>query len=140
MGYVFIALVAVASLITFLDKTDEVPDDGSEVEGVEPSALTPAIRNMMVRSSYIFGAIGLASLAFCLITLGSLGDIGVEAFIFFATAMSMIGLVLYTNAKSPTADRNAIRFTPEIFQTGMIFNLGAIGITLIVALLYVIFW
>ncbi|MEM9984959.1 MAG: sodium/glucose cotransporter, partial [Bacteroidota bacterium] len=140
MGYVFIALVAVASLITFLDKTDEVPDDGSAVEGVEPSTLTPATRNMMVRSSYIFGAIGLASLAFCLTTLGTLADIGVEAFIFFATAMSMIGLVLYTNAKSPTADRNAIRFTPEIFQTGMIFNLGAIGITLIVAILYVIFW
>ena len=143
MGYVFIALVAVASLITFLDHQDEVPDDAAHQRdefGGEPSMLSEKVKAMMVRASSLFGGIALASLVFCLATLGRLGDIGVEAFIFFATATAMIGLVLYTNAKSPTADRHAIRYTPELFQTGLVFNLGAMGITLIVAVLYVIFW
>jgi SSS family solute:Na+ symporter len=143
MGYVFIALVAVASLITFFDKTDEVPDDQAHHRdefGGKPAMLSEATKSMMVRSSYIFGGIGLASLLFCLATLNSLADIGIQAFIFFATAMSMIGLVLYTNATSKTADKHAIRYTPELFQTGMVFNLGAIGITLIVGILYAIFW
>ncbi len=147
MGYVFIALVAVASILIFFDKTDEVPDDKEHhrdgttaASGVEPSMLSEKIKSMMVRSSYIFGGIALVSLIFCLATLNSLADIGVEAFIFFATAMSMIGLVLYTNARSKTADRHAIRYTPDLFNTGFIFNLGALGITLIVALLYGLFW
>ncbi|MDP5171262.1 MAG: sodium/solute symporter [Bacteroidia bacterium] len=151
MGYVFIALVAVASLITFLDKTGQVPDDRTtdvdefdvithKSEKKHLSPLTEKVKSMMVRSSYLFGAIGLGSFVFVFSTLKSLGDIGVEAFIFFGTAMSMIGLVLYTNAKSKIADKGAIRYTPDLFKTGLEFNVGAVLVTLIVAILYYAFW
>ncbi len=151
MGYVFIALVAVVSLITFFDKTDEVPDDRTtdvdEFDNVTDksakknlSVLSENVKNMMVRSSYVFGGIGLLSFVFVFTTLERLANIGAEAFIFFGTAMSMIGLVLYTNARSKTADKGAIRYTPDLFKTGLEFNIGAVIVTFIVALFYLIFW
>ncbi len=147
MGYVFIALVTVVSLITFFDRKDEVPDDEAhhhddfdDAAGKRPKMLSESVKSMMVRSSYIFGGIGVGSLIFFLATMNSLASIGIEALIFFATAMSMIGVVLYTNAKSKTADKHAIRYTPDVFDTGLVFNLGAIGITVIVAILYAAFW
>ena len=146
MGYVFIALVAIASLITFFDKTDKVPDDKAhhrddfDAADKAPAMLSERVRAMMKRVSYLFGGAALASLALFVFGFSSLADIGVEAFVFFATALCMIGVVLYTNATSPTADRHAIRYTPDLFKTGFVFNLGALGIVVIVGLLYVVFW
>lgn len=151
MGYVFIALVAVASLIIFLEKSAQVPDDRTtdvdEFDAIthqdhkkKLSPLSEAMKAMMVRSSYIFGGIGLLSLVFMVTSWSSFVGIGIEAFLFFGSAMTMIGLVLYTNAKSPTADKAAIRYTPELFKTGLGFNIGAVIVILIVAFLYYAFW
>lgn len=151
MGYVFIALVAVASLIIFLEKSAQVPDDRTtdvdEFDAIthqdhkkKLTALSAATKAMMVRASYIFGGIGLLSLVFMVSSWSSLVGIGIEAFLFFGSAMTMIGLVLYTNAKSPTADKGAIRYTPDLFKTGLGFNIGAVLVILIVAFLYYAFW
>lgn len=151
MGYVFIALVAVASLIIFLEKSAQVPDDRTtdvdEFDAIthqdhkkKLSPLSEAMKAMMVRSSYIFGGIGLLSLLFMVTSWSGLGGIGIEAFLFFGSAMAMIGVVLYTNAKSPTADKGAIRYTPDLFKTGLGFNVGAVIVILVVAFLYYAFW
>lgn len=151
MGYVFIALVAVASVIIFLEKSAQVPDDRTnDVDEFDEithqskkkslSPLSDGVKSMMVRASYLFGGIGILSLGFMVGSWSKLATIGVEAFLFFGSAMTMIGIVLYTNAKSPTADKGAMRYTPELFKTGLGFNVGATIVILIVAFLYYAFW
>ena len=150
MGYVFIGLVTVASLFIFFEKSAEVPDDRAhahddfeEVTGRHSHKLAPLsdrVKGMMVRSAYLFGAGGLLSLIVALAGWNSLRSIGGEAFIFLATLLSMIGVVLYTNARSSVADKHALRYEPEVFSTNAAFNLGALTITLIVAILYAVFW
>ncbi|RMG75786.1 MAG: sodium/glucose cotransporter, partial [Bacteroidetes bacterium] len=150
MGYVFIALVTVASLFIYFDKSAEVPDDRAhshddfeEVTGRQGHKMAPLsdkVKNMMVRSAYLFGAGGLISLLVAIFGWNSLRSIGGEAFIFLATLLSMIGVVLYSNARSATADKHALRYDPDTFNTNIVFNLGALGVTLIVAILYALFW
>ncbi|MCI4670531.1 MAG: sodium/solute symporter [Bacteroidia bacterium] len=139
MGYVFIALVAVASLFIFFDKK-------GEVEETEETKLSEGIVKMMLGASRIFAGVSVVSLLLAIASLtniaglGSLLNIGGEAFMFFGSAMAMIGVVLYTNALGKTADSKAIRYTPELFKSDLFFNLGSLGIILIVGALYVIFW
>lgn len=133
MGYVFIALVTVGSLITFLDKTDELPEN-------QEKKLSDKTIGLMLNATWVFFGLALASFALVILGWSYYESIGIEAFVFFGTLMAMIGVVLYTNAKSPTADKEAIRYTPELFKTSLTFNLGALGILLIVGSLYVIFW
>lgn len=133
MGYVFIALITVASIIIYMDKTDEVQES-------EETKLSDSILSMMNTATWVFFGLAAASFALVIFGWGSFEDIGVEAFVFFGTLMAMIGIVLYTNANSNTADKAAIRFTPELFKTSLTFNLGALAIILIVGALYVIFW
>ncbi|GAB4430208.1 MAG: sodium/sugar symporter [Bacteroidia bacterium] len=151
MGYVFIALVLVASLIILFEKgshivpdeRDKDADEFDAITGVKHEPLKPlgeSVRRMMVTSAYIFSSLGLLSLVFALATLGSLGGIGIEALFFLASALIMIGVVLWTNAKSKYADKHAIRYTPQTFSTDMVFNLGALAIVVIVGVLYAVFW
>lgn len=134
MGYVFLALVAVASLFIFFEKDAQVPEDKSS------SGLGETVKSMMVRTSYLFGILSIGSLIFMIVTWKQYAGIGVEAFLFLSSALAMIGVVLYTNAKSPTADNGAIRYTPDLFKTGLGFNAGAMAVIIIVGILYYLFW
>lgn len=155
MGYGFIVLIGIASLIIFLsndavedirmeEEDDRIDEIGSSADGTQTQKkvkpLSDKTKKMMVNTSYIFGAVSLLSIVFSAINWQSMKGIGIEAMVFFASATAMIGVVLYTNAQNKVADKRAMRYSPELFKTGLIFNLGAFTITLIVALLYVLFW
>ncbi|MEO0899472.1 MAG: sodium/solute symporter [Bacteroidota bacterium] len=133
MGYVFIALVAVGSLFIFFDKRNEVKETAENM-------LSEAVQTMMVRASIVFGILAVASLIYGVLNFTSLNGIGIESLIFFGTLMAMIGIVLYTNAKSEVADANTLRYTPEIFKTSLGFNIGALTVIVIVGILYGVFW
>jgi len=133
MGYVFVVMVAVASLFIFFDNRND--EDDSEQGGLSEST-----KRMMKNSAYGFGALGLGMVIFAFSTFNSLRGIGIEGLIFLGSALSMIGVVLYTNATNTLADKNAIRYKPSLFETGLFFNLGAAIIILAVGALYTFLW
>lgn len=49
-------------------------------------------------------------------------------------------LIMYLFGNKTENDPKAIHFSKDLFKTGMVFNIGAILITFIVALIYYIFW
>ncbi len=133
MGYIFVVMVAVASLFIFFDNRND--EDDSEQGGLSEST-----KRMMRNSAYGFGALGLGMVIFAFSTFNSLRGIGIEGLIFLGSALSMIGVVLYTNATNTLADKNAIRYKPSLFETGLFFNIGAVIIILAVGALYTFFW
>lgn len=156
MGYVFMVLVGAASLLIFFEKGPDLVDDNrstdeDEFEGItgknagmgpqnDHKPLSEGVKKMMTTWATVFSGIGLFSLVFALINLQSMADIGIQALFFTASLFAMMGVVLWTNAKSSKADRHAIRYTPDLFKTGLFFNVGASAIILIVVVLYTVFW
>ena len=132
MGYVFIILCTVASVISFLDKGAKVVSPVGDADN----------EKLLMRSSYIL--LGLGSL--CLLLGGLLNNtfsyIGIESIFMMGVLLLMLGVVFYTNVKMDIEDPKAIKLeNPKtLFNTTVGFNVGAIGIITIVAILYGVFW
>lgn len=130
MGYVFMILCVVASTISFLDR-------GVKISAVIPSGM---VQKKLVNSSYILMALGFVAAVLGIIYSSSMNEYGFEAIFVLATLFFMLGMVIYTNAKMDVMDAKAISVQPTLFQTDVVFNVGAIGIIAIVVALYAIFW
>jgi SSS family solute:Na+ symporter len=57
-----------------------------------------------------------------------------------AAAFFFVGVILVSNEKIIAADKKSVELNPESFKTGKAFNIGAVGIIVILALLYAVFW
>ena len=57
--------------------------------------------------------------------------------VFVILSLVMVGISLY---EGKTSDEKAISFKKELFRTGTVFNVGAIGICAILAVLYLLLW
>ena len=132
MGYVFIILCAVASLISFFD---------SKVKVTDKHELTAASKRIL-NTSYVFFTVGLICLIIGLLYSSEFAHLGLEAIYMMGVMMIMIGVVFYTNIKIHTADPKAlvIEDSATLFKTSVSFNVWAIGIVAIVAFLYGAFW
>jgi len=130
MGYVFIVLVFVASIISFLDKKNDVTNSVTE------SNYTKTI----VTSGWILITLGLISLIVGIILFKPLYYLGIESIFMMATALGFLGMILILNVKMKVKDDDSISSDPEIFKTNNIFNIGALGILGIIMALYIIFW
>ncbi|MFY0624879.1 MAG: sodium/solute symporter [Reichenbachiella sp.] len=132
MGYVFMILCAVASIISFVDK-------GIKVKA--PSA-DPVLIKLSMNSSYIFIGMGLICLVIGLLFSSSMSHLGLESIFMMGTLLVMLSIIFYTNVKIEMEDPNALKLeNPKtLFNTTVGFNIGAIGIITIVAFLYGIFW
>lgn len=132
MGYVFMILCAVASIISFLDK-------GIKVKS--PSA-DPDVEKLSIKSSYILMAIGAICLVIGALFSASMSHLGLESILMMGVFLMMIGIIFYTNFKIEIEDPKALKLeNPKtLFNTSVGFNVGAIGIIGIVALLYGVFW
>ncbi|MCR5042665.1 MAG: sodium/solute symporter [Bacteroidaceae bacterium] len=62
------------------------------------------------------------------------------AMIFFAAITGTIGLYLRSNAKDKVQDPKLVPIDLNIFHTDRIFNIGAIGVIVILTVLYVVLW
>ncbi|GAB3648305.1 sodium/sugar symporter [Echinicola sediminis] len=130
MGYVFIILCFIASLISFAERKQfSNPDHKSGKEAVKA-----------VASSYFFIFLGLicAILGFALFD--SYAYLGIESIFMIGALFLMLGIILYTNIKMSTADPKSFNIDPQLFNTATPFNIGAAGLVLIVGLLYYFFW
>ncbi|WP_194776796.1 sodium/sugar symporter [Pararhodonellum marinum] len=130
MGYVFIILVFLASLISFAEKkTFENPDYKSDAKG-----------SKTLIGSYLFIILGILAAIVGAVKFKDLDYLGIESIFMMASLLIMLGIILYTNVKMKYADPKSLSTDPVIFQTATPFNLGAAGIVLIVGLLYYFFW
>lgn len=130
MGYVFIILLFIASLISFTEKkTYENPAFRAKGKG-----------GISLKTAYFFLILGFVSALIGIIQYNSWADIGFESVFMSAALFTMLGIILYSNSKMKTADRKSLTVDPVLFNTATPFNLGAAGIILIVGLLYYFFW
>jgi len=132
MGYVFIALCATASIISFIDMGVKIKSSSND----------PITINRIVKSSYVLFALGVISLIMGIFLVPSMAYIGMESVYMLGSLFIMLGIIFYTNAKIDVEDPKAIKLeNPKtIFKTSVGFNLGAIGVIVIVAFLYGVFW
>ncbi len=130
MGYVFMILCVVASTISFVDR-------GVKISSIVPSG---TVQKKLLNISYVLAAIGLVGFVLGIIYSSPMSDYGFEAIFVLSTLFLMLGMVIYTNAKMDVQDAKAISVQPTLFQTDVVFNVGAIGIVAIVVALYAIFW
>lgn len=132
MGYVFILLCLIASLISFFDK-------GAKVKS---ATNIPPKNKLILNVSYFFA--GIAGFCFVLgLVFGSNYEhLGIESIFMMGTLLLMMSIIFYTNIMIDVEDEKALKLenSKTLFETNTSFNLGAIGIIILVSLLYGGFW
>ncbi len=130
MGYIFVVLVFVATIITFVDKKSWTTDTKHTV------------RPAYIRAGQVMLTIGIiaAVIGGVGVNIYFLNNLGIESIFMTAAAFIFVGIILITNEKIIAADKKALELNPESFKTGKAFNIGAVGVIVILALLYGVFW
>ena len=131
-GVVFITLVILFVWISLSSKK-AVPADTLDADSV---------KTMMRWSTFMFCV---AAVSLVLSISGFFNETmhmyGFEgAMIFFAAITGTIGLYLRSNAKDKVQDPKLVPIDLNIFHTDRIFNIGAIGVIVILTILYVVLW
>jgi SSS family solute:Na+ symporter len=128
MGNVFILLAFIAIVISFLDKSHR-----TENEAVSNNKL-------LQRASIILILTGIAALAVGIFTYQRYAYLGMESIFMLGTLLLVLGLILQWNKNLKFRNSKALRANMEQYKTGQIFNIGAIGILIIIITLYALFW
>ena len=128
MGNVFILLCFIAVTITFLDRSHRVDN--------------PTAKKLKIiqRASLILISAGIVSLIIGVFTVQAYAYLGIESIFMFGTLLLLLGLILRWNTKLSFKNNKALHVNMELYKTGTIFNIGAIGITIIIITLYALFW
>ncbi|MEQ8304646.1 MAG: sodium/solute symporter [Cyclobacteriaceae bacterium] len=133
MGYVFMILCTIASVISFFD-------NGIKVKSL---AQDEAANNHSIKIAHTLLMLGITCIAMGLfVTSGLLSSIGFESILMMGALLTMLAVILYTNVKIEIEDPKALKFqnSKTILDTSVIFNVAALGIIIIVALLYGLLW
>ncbi|MGK7397545.1 MAG: sodium:solute symporter family transporter [Candidatus Cyclobacteriaceae bacterium M3_2C_046] len=126
MGYVFILLVFVAAIFSFTEKKRKIPTTVDETK-------KPVLGYFLLGIGIIFGLLGV-------FLAGPMSGLAFESVFVTATGFIMVGIIMITNIKMKEMDKDAITVDPAIFKTNMGFNIAAVGIVVIVAVLYILYW
>jgi SSS family solute:Na+ symporter len=130
MGYVFIVLVIIATAISLLDKT------GKKEQVLEDTERTRSIS----RTGWFFIAFGIICTITGIILFRPLYDLGIESIFMLATLFVFLGMILILNVRMKKIHKKAFKIDPKLFETSPTFNIGAVGIVIIITLLYFFFW
>ena len=132
MGYVFLCLVAIFIPMSLYGKKNIVEADKLDQHTIDAQ---------MKWSSILF-----ACAAICLVAAiyGVIDPVlrgwGFEAMFFLAAILGVLGLYLRSNAKDKVQDAKAVGIDLALFRTDRTFNLGALGVIVILFILYVSLW
>mgnify|MGYP001431961035 FL=1 len=130
MGYVFIILCTIASIISFMDKDSKIENE----EGI-------ISLNSGLRASYILGILGFIALLIGVFGAVPYAHLALESIFMMAFLFLMLGIIIYTNLKMELMDYKAIVIKNKtLFDTSVSFNIGAIVSIGTVVGLYIIFW
>ena len=132
MGYVFLVLVAIFIPMSLLNKKNVVKAD---VLGQH------TINAQMKWSSILFT---IAAICLVFAVYGVIDPVlrgwGFEAMFFLTAILAVLGIYLRSNAKDKVQDAKAVGIDLELFRTDRTFNLGALGVIVILVILYVSLW
>ena len=132
MGYVFMVLVAIFIPMSIFNKSRIVEADKLDQHTIDAQ---------MKWSQILF-----ACAAVCLIAaiIGVINPVlrgwGFEALFFLAAILAVLGFYLRSNAKDKVQDAKAVGIDLELFRTDKTFNWGALGVIVILAILYIFLW
>ncbi|WP_162054710.1 sodium:solute symporter family transporter [Pontibacter pamirensis] len=130
IGYVFIFLCVLASVISFTEK-------GTKVVMPKPEGRR---YRYLLTTSYIFFILSLICLIIGVLYADRYDYLGLESIYTLSATFLMLGIILFTNTRMDTADKKAIVSDPVLFKTGAPFNIAATGIVAIIGALYYFFW
>ncbi|MCQ2374968.1 MAG: sodium/solute symporter [Salinivirgaceae bacterium] len=138
MGYVFMVLVVLfVSLSLYYNKEKNVPTQELSAETIATHLSWSKLLMIAAAACYVIGAVVLlGNGALCV----KLQNLGIEGIFFFATMLLVLGIYLRSNAKDAVQDANAIAIDLSLFHTDKTFNIGAIGIIVLLVILYAVLW
>ena len=131
MGYVFMALV-ISFIILSLLSYKVVKDDLLNASTAKTQLFWSRVTLVGALISAVMGLIG--------ITTPSLASYGFEAFFFLFAMLITIAIYLYSNAKDPNQDPKAVKIDLAVFRSDKAFNLGALGVIILLVILYYYLW
>lgn len=131
MGYVFVCLVILFFGFSFASK--------KTVSAVKLDDYTVKTQlkwaNILLIGSVICFIVGITSMFS-----QTLVNYGFEAIFFLAVMLLVLFIYLRSNAKDKVQDVNAVDIDIAIFRTDKAFNWGALGVIVILAILYIVLW
>jgi SSS family solute:Na+ symporter len=134
MGYVCMALITIAVVLTLTDKNQVKADPVPEANAKKMKSA-----GMFLAVLAVFSLV--AGLIWGTTLFGvSLVHLGFNSIFMLTFLLAFLSIIMYTNAVSTKKDGKAYDFQPELFKTNGGFLLGASGIVVIIVGLYAYFW
>ena len=132
MGYVFMVLVALFIPLSLYNKSRIVEAEKLDQHTIDAQMKWSQILFICAAISLIFAIIGVINPV--------MRGWGFEALFFLAAILAVLGLYLRSNAKDKVQDAKAVGIDLELFKTDKTFNWGALGVIVILAILYIFLW
>ena len=132
MGYVFMVLVAIFIPMSLFNKSRIVEADKLDQHTIDAQMKWSQILFICAAVCLIFAIYGVIN--------PILRGWGFEALFFLAAILAVLGLYLRSNAKDKVQDAKAVGIDLELFKTDKTFNWGALGVIVILAILYIFLW
>ena len=131
MGYVFIALVILFITLSLLSKKT-VKADVLDEHAVKTQLFWSRVTFVGALVSLVLGVIGIID--------PTLKNNGFEAFFFLMAMFATISIYLHSNAKDKVQDPRAVKIDLSVFRSDAAFNWGAVGVIVILTILYYTLW
>lgn len=135
MGYVFMVLVVLfIGISIFCNKKNEVA--AAEMDG-QTVEMQRTWSNILLGVGAICLILGIVQL---FAKIEFLQIYGFEAIFFLAAMLLTLGFYLRSNANDSVQDHKAVGTDLELFHTDKVFNIGALAVIAILAVLYIALW
>ena len=135
MGYVFMVLVVLfIGISIFCNKKNEVA--AAEMDG-QTVEMQRTWSNILLGFGAICLILGIVQL---IAKIEFLQIYGFEAIFFLAAMLLTLGFYLRSNANDSVQDHKAVGTDLELFHTDKVFNIGALAVIAILAVLYIALW
>lgn len=131
MGYVFIALVILFITLSLLSKKT-VKADVLDEHTVKTQLFWSRFTFVAALVSLVLGIVGIIE--------PTLKNNGFEAFFFLMAMFLTISIYLKSNATDKVQDPKAVKIDLAVFRSDAAFNWGAIGVIVILTILYYFLW
>ena len=131
MGYVFIALVVLFIGLSLLSKKT-VKADVLDEHTVKTQLFWSRFTFVAALVCLVLGIVGISN--------PTLKNNGFEAFFFLMAMFLTISIYLKSNATDKVQDPNAVKIDLAVFRSDAAFNWGAIGVVVILTILYYALW
>lgn len=132
MGYVFLVLVAIFIPMSLLNKKNVVKAEVLDQHTINAQMKWSSILFTIAAICLVFAVYGVIDPV--------LRAWGFEAMFFLAAILAVLGIYLRSNAKDKVQDAKAVGIDLELFHTDRTFNLGALGVIVILFILYYFLW